>query len=693
MPDLVGTHHMTTEMQNLIMILTGNKWPTGYEAGLLAEAHMWEDSAKKVGELRGLLSEARDALRWAVDRSQLDEADNFFDGLIEGDGEGLIDQIEEAAHVADKMFRELTGQIMLLRTEIIGAAVVLLVQLAIDSVTWFFGGAGAAVEHTLAARILCREFMEQAFKYMLSRMIESVAATVGWLTVGNIRVMDKGVGTAWNPEEYKRAALYGLVGAPVGFGMNLLGISVLRNFIKPLGRDVSSKIGAHNLKTITKVVNLPRREIRLNAGKFGSGFRDFAWSTGWGAVTGMTEAAVQDAMFGLHGDHINGAANGAYNGFWGWRHSAMGGKIPLGPSEWFEESFIQPRLMAKYRSAHAVRVGAISVNERLESPRASESIQTESHTPVTPDHADATPQPPIHDTPPTDPPPPSHTPVTPDHADATPQPPIHDTPPTETRSGGALEHAALSGQVQEPVSTPSALLPHLLAAEPFASASSGTAPNGSPGREVPSSGSPVLSGGISKQNNFSVPALPKEEGAANDSGPEINHGAGGLEDPVTSSTDGHPGKVDTRSLPAHQVEEPDSSAAEAAHLTLSNESAPAAHPVAAVVPSSNAGEPRIGDPSDSLVAESTKRPSTPFNHKTFVDPALGTTISADHGRTHAPHGTRGQEPASPTTTTDRANFSAEIPNLAEIVFLKMQGNRHVPTSRDHTAGVMEDGDL
>ncbi|MDX2707785.1 hypothetical protein PV350_33790 [Streptomyces sp. PA03-6a] len=324
---MVDAHHVPPELQNLLLITTG---PTGDEAALRAEATVWRETAHS---LRTLL-EHIETVRWltarALSGSGQDAVDAFLAQLTGGRGVGETDAIvpaliEAAESAADALEAEAL-QIETLRIQIIGALVVLFLQLIIDSALWMFGGEAKAAADIAATRVLCMAFVRQAVTHMLTRLTESVVAMVGMDLLAQIIEIGRGHRRSPDGHELGVAAVNGAVGGAVGFGMGLVGGAAM-NGLKNLTKKPIFTNLPHHAQSLTKIGTV----VTFNAG--------------FGALTGMTEAAAQDSVYGLSGDWVAGAANGSFNAVWGARHNAQNpaGRFALSPAE-HAERFIDHHL-------------------------------------------------------------------------------------------------------------------------------------------------------------------------------------------------------------------------------------------------------------------------------------------------------------------------------------------------------------
>lgn len=155
---------------------------------------------------------------------------------------------------------------------------------------WLFGGAAKAAEDVVATRMLCLAFVRQAVAHMLTRLAESVVAMVGMAPLAQIIELGEGHRHSLDGHELGIAAANGAVGAPVGFRMGLVGGAATAGLKSPIKQPV-----------FTELSNTARS--RAKSGTVVS------FNAGFGALTGMAEAAAQDSVYGLSGDWVAGAAN------------------------------------------------------------------------------------------------------------------------------------------------------------------------------------------------------------------------------------------------------------------------------------------------------------------------------------------------------------------------------------------------
>ncbi|WP_399084006.1 hypothetical protein ACGH2B_03720 [Streptomyces sp. BBFR2] len=300
---MIDAHHVPPELQNLLLIVVGNKWPTGDETALRAEAAAWREVAGVLDECARDVNQAWRAVDAGLEGASRAGIDAFLATLVGRPGAEddavLPRTIRCCDGVADAL-DALANEIETLRIEILGALIVLAVQLMVDAALFLFGGAEAAAVEIAAVRVLCLAFLREAAVRVLTRVAESVLAQEGFALLAQVVEVAQGHRATLDGQQLATAAVNGAVGGAVGFGAGLAGGA--------LGHHLGKGLRTAGWGTAAR------------------GAAGLVWQGGYGAVAGMAEGAAQDTVFGLSGDWISGAANGAFNGAWGARHTAMNPK-------------------------------------------------------------------------------------------------------------------------------------------------------------------------------------------------------------------------------------------------------------------------------------------------------------------------------------------------------------------------------
>ncbi|MEU3710908.1 hypothetical protein [Streptomyces catenulae] len=331
---MIDAHHVPPELQNLLLVVVGNKWPTGDETALRAEAADW----RQVAEVLRVCAQDVTAARRAVDAGLAGAAragiDAFLATLVGRPGaedDAVLPKAVRCCEGAAEALDALANEIETLRIEILGALIVLAIQLMVDAAAYLFGGAEAAAVEIAAARVLCLAFLRRAAVRVLTRVAESVLAQEGFALLAQVVEVAQGHRGTLDGRQLTAAAVNGAIGGAVGFGAGLAGGA--------LGHGLGKGLAA------------------AGAGSAVRGAADVAWQGGFGAVAGMAEGAAQDAASGLSGDWVSGAANGAFNGAWGARHTAMNPKNlgSLSPADHLEGAV--DGLLRAPRSAGAAEAG------------------------------------------------------------------------------------------------------------------------------------------------------------------------------------------------------------------------------------------------------------------------------------------------------------------------------------------------
>jgi hypothetical protein len=298
---VIDAHHVPPDLQNLLMVVVGNKWPTGDETALRAEAASWLDVSSTLQACTQDIAAVRRAVDSGLGGATRAAVDQFLTALLGGtadDGSAVLPAVIRCCDDAADALDDLANEIETLRIEIISTLIVLTIQLMVDATALlFFGGAEAAAAEITAARVMCLSFLRKVVTRALTRVAESVIAQEGFALLAQVIELAQHHRRSLDGSQLKVAAVNGAIGGAVGFGAGLLGGA--------LGHGLDKAVSAAGL------------------GSLGRGAADLVWQGGYSALAGMAEGAAQDAALGLSGDYVSGAANGAFNGAWGSRHTAM----------------------------------------------------------------------------------------------------------------------------------------------------------------------------------------------------------------------------------------------------------------------------------------------------------------------------------------------------------------------------------
>ncbi|GAB3138252.1 hypothetical protein GCM10027290_05520 [Micromonospora sonneratiae] len=313
---MVDAHHVPPELQNLLMILVGNRWPTGDEAALRAEAAVWRQAAEAMRSCTDRLLVVQRLVHQGLTGRTHQAFDDYMTQLVgkgQDDESAILPVLARCCDSAADSLAELANEIQTLRVTIIGCLVVLWAQLMIDlTVLFFLGGVARAAAAIAAARSVMLLLLRRAITTVVTRVAESVLAQVGFTLLAQVIQLVEGHRQSLNGAQLRTAAINGAVGGAVGVGAGFVGGVLRAGAGKLVGNVVLSPVGRVTV--------------------------DVVWGAGYGALAGMAEGAAQDAVFGLSGDWIAGAANGAFNGAWGGRHTAMnpGNRLSMSPADHLE---------------------------------------------------------------------------------------------------------------------------------------------------------------------------------------------------------------------------------------------------------------------------------------------------------------------------------------------------------------------
>ena len=192
---VIDAHHMPPELQNLLMILVGNKWPTGDETALRAEAVAWREAAvairscvEQVVTVKRLVDQGLEGRT----RQAFDDYVSVLTGTTSNDESAILPALGRCCDSAADSLEELANEIETLRVTIIGCLTVLLVQLMIDAALFLFGGAEKAAVDIAAARVSLLVVLRRASVTVVARVAESLLAQVGFTLLAQIIEQSQG---------------------------------------------------------------------------------------------------------------------------------------------------------------------------------------------------------------------------------------------------------------------------------------------------------------------------------------------------------------------------------------------------------------------------------------------------------------------------------------------------------------------
>jgi hypothetical protein len=308
----VAATEVPDEVQRLLEVLVGNDWPEGNPDDLRVMAGQWRATAQTLAAVPVLVREG--AAR--ADRGMRGPAGEAFRAFIAPfiDEDGYLDGLHKACLGMAEALDAMAVQIEMLRLIIIELLVILAIQIAaeIAAAPYTFGASLANIAvHMTATRAAVVTVIRQAVIGLVSHLAASLLAQVGVVFLAQFILICQKKLSGFSAQEFRAAAVNASVGGTVGLGMGALG----------------------NLAKVGAAKSL--REA-LPAARFFDGSAPTTWKSagtrfsvnapldiGWGAATGVAEAAAQDAATGLSGDEVYGALNGAFTGARDTAHNAF----------------------------------------------------------------------------------------------------------------------------------------------------------------------------------------------------------------------------------------------------------------------------------------------------------------------------------------------------------------------------------
>lgn len=321
---MTDAHDVPPGLQNLLMILVGNKWPTGDETALRAETEAWRDAASAVRDRVDQVIMVKQLVDQGLEggtRQAFDDNVTALVGTGPDDQSAILPMLASTCDSAADTLDDLANEIETLRITIIGGLAVLAAQLIIDMALWLFGGEEAAAVETAITRAVLQMAVRRAITTMITRVAESILAQVGFTLLAQLIELAQGHRHSLDASQLRTAAINGAVGGAVGVGMGFVGGLARAGAGKLVDTGADLLPGGGGVSVT----------VGKTAGKL-------LWDTGFGALAGMAEGAAQDAAFGLSGDWVSGAANGSFNGALGRFHTATNpaNKFSLSPADHVE---------------------------------------------------------------------------------------------------------------------------------------------------------------------------------------------------------------------------------------------------------------------------------------------------------------------------------------------------------------------
>ena len=343
---MVNAQNVPPALQTLLTIVVGNDWPTGNETTLRTLAAAWSDAGTALGNVQQDVAQAWKLIDQGLAGASRTAVDSYFTTLLGPTSDGsppVLTTVVQCCESAADALSSLANEIETLRIEVIGALVVLAIQLAIDLYFWLVGGEEAAAVEIVTTRVFFLMLLRKALIAMLTRVAESVLAQVGFdLLAQVIELAQHHRGSIdWN--EVETSAKNGAIGGMIGFGMGGLG-KLMGKGLGKLGGDALDKLGNDGFGgALAKGLG----------SKLGTNLAKAGWNIGFSSITGMAEGAAQDLADGSSGDYVSGAANGAFSGLMGSFHEHMNpnSKFSISPGDYLEEK-LNSLVDSKYPLAH-----------------------------------------------------------------------------------------------------------------------------------------------------------------------------------------------------------------------------------------------------------------------------------------------------------------------------------------------------
>ncbi|WP_034087223.1 hypothetical protein [Streptacidiphilus albus] len=329
---MVNAQNVPPALQTLLTIVVGNDWPTGNETALRTLGAAWSDAGTALGNVQQEVGQAWQLIDQALAGASRTAVDSYFTALLGPTPDGsppVLPTVVQCCDSAADALNGLANEIETLRIEVIGALVVLAIQLAVDLYFAWCGGEVAAEAEIVTTRIFFLMLLRKAVVAMVTRVVESVLAQVGFDLLAQVIELAQHHRGSIDWTEVETSAKNGAIGGMIGFGMGGLG-KLMGKGLGKLGGNALGKLGDDGLGgALAKGLG----------SKLGTDLAKAGWNIGFSSITGMAEGAAQDAADGSTGDYVSGAANGAFSGAMGSFHEHVNpnGKFSISPGDYLED--------------------------------------------------------------------------------------------------------------------------------------------------------------------------------------------------------------------------------------------------------------------------------------------------------------------------------------------------------------------
>ncbi|MFF3392755.1 hypothetical protein ACFYW1_17730 [Streptomyces sp. NPDC002669] len=236
------------EAQTLLMVFSGEKWPSINEDLLREAADHYEALVGNFEELQTYLVGATNYIKENFSGKAAEEFVKYADYLASG-GEksilnGCADQAENLAAIA----RDTATQAEYSKWMILGQVIQLMAELAFLAAVWWIPGVNAAAEASAAAAELALKIVAQAVikalvKSILTHTAISVAMGAAMDVIVQLIQMKQGNRGAWDWDATKSALGFGAVQGVFGGVFSLAGGALGKQIAKVVGSDAAKWLG------------------------------------------------------------------------------------------------------------------------------------------------------------------------------------------------------------------------------------------------------------------------------------------------------------------------------------------------------------------------------------------------------------------------------------------------------------------
>ena len=310
--------NVSSGVEDLLLIVCGNEWPTGDTGQLRSDADVWRSVGQGLADAQQAANTYAQLAEEGLNSSAGESFSSYWNTLTSGSQPFIPLLAQVCGELADSL-DEAANQIETVRIGIVASVIALAIELAWDAAMAFFTAGASmelAAEQIAATRLTIINYIRRAAIELAEHEIKQTALQF------IIDLIAQGIGKIQHPggsinmQEAGYAAVNGAVGGAVGFGAGML--------FKGLGMGLSELdklAGEPGAQALDHLAGMFKEDpaAELNTiGKIGAFSGKLVGDVALNVATGPAEAAAQDAALNngqvSQSDPQAGAMNGIGNG-------------------------------------------------------------------------------------------------------------------------------------------------------------------------------------------------------------------------------------------------------------------------------------------------------------------------------------------------------------------------------------------